>query len=550
MGPVIVLADAAPAHDDCLGARIQRLLRRDFQTFGIDISEWVAVAGERQHFVDPGLAARGDDRLGPPLDQDGHGIPLALGQRERVETARDFLGPAVGIQRLSDAPNVGGDIGQRMWSGHQVIDAGHADALDAALVTGHGQRGDDQVGFEFPHLFDVDVEIGADARQARDRIGRIIAVSVDAYQPVRPAKRTDDFGIRAGMGNDAHLASVMPAPVRMPGPVLVSEFVVRFDWFRLVRQAAMIYIRDDLLRDVSAVAQAADLDQRSVIGREFGNVVIVRELGKGSMGGVYIGYQKSLKRQVAVKLLPRLSGDVGRARRQFRDEAETVAVLSHPYIVPIFEMGEDEDYFFQVMQLVSGVDLGKMIRDRLKHPVISRRLLAPARVVDIVCKVLEGLAYAHREGVIHQDIKPANIMIDERAHRPLIVDFGIAKTARIEYWGRGLVVGSVLYLSPEQAAAQETDRRSDIYAMGMLLFEALAGRLPLREHENEKQTLIRKIKRPETLFTAAPSHCVPHIDEAMEKIILKALAPRREDRFTSCEAFRSSLLHWKSPGVQ
>ena len=312
----------------------------------------------------------------------------------------------------------------------------------------------------------------------------------------------------------------------------------------------MIYIRHDLLRDVSAVAQAADLDQRSVIGREFGNVVIVRELGKGSMGGVYIGYQKSLKRQVAVKLLPRLSGDVGRARRQFRDEAETVAVLSHPYIVPIFEMGEDEEYFFQVMQLVSGVDLGKMIRDRLKHPVISRRLLAPARVVDIVCKVLEGLAYAHREGVIHQDIKPANIMIDERAQRPLIVDFGIAKTARIEYWGRGLVVGSVLYLSPEQAAAQETDRRSDIYAMGMLLFEALAGRLPLREEESEKQTLIRKIKRPETLFTAAPSDCAPHIDEAMEKIILKALAPRREDRFTSCEAFRSSLLHWKSPGVQ
>ena len=312
----------------------------------------------------------------------------------------------------------------------------------------------------------------------------------------------------------------------------------------------MIYIHHGLVSGMSTVAQAADLDQQSVIGREFGNVVIVRELGRGSMGGVYVGYQKSLKRQVAVKLLPRMSGDAQRARRQFRDEAETVAVLSHPYIVPIFEMGEDEAYFFQVMQLVSGVDLGKMIRNRLKHPVIARRLLAPARVVDIVCKVLEGLAYAHREGVVHQDIKPANIMIDERAHRPLIVDFGIAKTARMEYWGRGLVVGSVLYLSPEQAAAQETDRRSDIYAMGMVLFEALAGRLPLRDDEGEKQILIRKIKRPETLFTAAPADCASHIDDAMEKIILKALAPRRQDRFATCEAFRSSLLHWKPPGVQ
>lgn len=310
----------------------------------------------------------------------------------------------------------------------------------------------------------------------------------------------------------------------------------------------MIYIRHHLALDSSAVSQAAD--QTSVIGREFGNVVIVKELGKGSMGGVYVGYQKSLKRRVAVKLLPRFSGESGRARRQFRDEAETVAVLSHPFIVPIFEMGEDEDYFFQVMQLVPGMDLGRMIRDRLKHPVAARRLLAPARVVDIVCKVLEGLGYAHREGVIHQDIKPANIMVDERAQRPLIVDFGIAKTARMEYWGQGLVVGSVLYLSPEQAAAQETDRRSDIYAMGMVLFEALAGRLPLREEEGIKQILLRKIKRPETLFTAAPSDCSPHIDESMEKIILKAIAPRREQRFGRCEAFRSALLHWKAPGLQ
>lgn len=296
-----------------------------------------------------------------------------------------------------------------------------------------------------------------------------------------------------------------------------------------------------------AVAQAADLDRHSVIGREFGNVVIVKELGRGSMGGVYVGYQKSLKRQVAVKLLPRHSGDSGRSQRQFRDEAETVAVLSHPYIVPIFEMGEDDDYFFQVMQLITGADLGRMIRNRLKHPVAARRLLPPARIVDILCKVLEGLGYAHREGVVHQDIKPANIMIDENAHRPLIVDFGIAKTARMEYWGQGLVVGSVLYLSPEQAAAQETDRRSDIYAMGMVLFEALAGRLPVRPDEDEKRILLRKIKRPESLFTLSPSECSPNIDEAMERIILKALSPRREERFTSCEAFRSALSHWKPP---
>ncbi|MGK7295151.1 MAG: serine/threonine-protein kinase [Candidatus Wenzhouxiangella sp. M2_3B_020] len=287
------------------------------------------------------------------------------------------------------------------------------------------------------------------------------------------------------------------------------------------------------------------MDTQSIIGRQFGNVVVIKELGRGAMGAVFIGYQKSLKRQVAVKLLPRHADDGGRSLRQFRDEAETVAVLSHPYIVPIFEMGEDEDFYYQVMQLVVGSDLGKLIRDRLKHPVPARRLMPVARVIDILSKVLDGLGYAHREGVVHQDIKPANIMIEESARRPLIVDFGIAKTARIEYWGQGMVVGSVLYLSPEQAAAQRTDRRTDIYALGLVLFEALAGRLPLRTDEGEKQILLRKIRKPETLFTMRPSDASPNIDEAMERIILKAIAPRPEERFGSCEAFRSALQHWQ-----
>jgi len=219
-------------------------------------------------------------------------------------------------------------------------------------------------------------------------------------------------------------------------------------------------------------------------------------------------------------------------------------------IVPIFEMGEDDAYFFQRMQLISGADLGCMIRNRLKHPVASRRLLAPARVVDILSNVLEGWGYVHPESVIHQDIKPASIMIDESAHWLLSVDFGIAKAARMNYCGQGLAVGSVLYLFPEQAAAQETDRRCDIYAMGMVLFAPLAGRLPLRQDEDEKRILLRKIKRPESHFTLAPSGCSPHIDESMEKIILKALSPRRVERFTSCEAFRSALLHWTPPVAQ
>lgn len=293
-----------------------------------------------------------------------------------------------------------------------------------------------------------------------------------------------------------------------------------------------------------AAAVDTPIDSRSLIGRQFGNVTIVRELGRGSMGAVFVGFQKSLKRQVAIKLLRKSVAASDRTRQQFRDEAETVAVLSHPYIVPIFEMGEDDDFFFQVMQLVDGEDLGRMIESRRRHPVPSKRLIPARRVVEIMTRVLEGLGYAHREDIVHQDIKPANIMVENGSGRPLIVDFGIARTARIEYWGEGMIVGSALYLAPEQAAGQPTDRRSDIYSTGLVLLEALAGRLPVREDEDERGIMVRKIRNPGSLLVRPPSECSPQINESMERIILKAISPYAEDRFSSCESFRSALMQW------
>lgn len=283
----------------------------------------------------------------------------------------------------------------------------------------------------------------------------------------------------------------------------------------------------------------------NLIGRVFGNVVLVRELGRGTMGAVFIGYQKSLKRQVAVKLLPKSRAQSEEARIQFRDEAETVAVLWHPNIVPIFEVGEDDEYYFQVMQLVVGSDLGRIIRDRTKHPLPSKRLLPPEQAVDWVRGALDGLGYAHGEGVVHQDIKPANIMIEKSSGRPLLVDFGIAKTARIDSWAAGKIVGSVLYLAPEQAAGQETDARADIYSMGVVLFEALAGRLPVQDVADERELLVRKIRSPETIWTRSPAECSPNIDPAMERIILQAIAPHREDRYRNCAAFRADLDRWR-----
>lgn len=297
------------------------------------------------------------------------------------------------------------------------------------------------------------------------------------------------------------------------------------------------------------MAHTDEIDTSTLIGREFGNVVLVRELGRGAMGAVFIGYQKSLKRQVAVKLLPKSAAASEASRQQFRDEAETVAILSHPYIVPIFEIGEDDDYHYHVMQLIDGEDLGRLIAKRRRHPVPAKRLLPPDRVVEIIGNVLDALDYAHGEGVVHQDIKPANIVIEERTRRPLIVDFGIARTARIEFWAEGMIVGTFKYVAPEQAAGRTTDARSDIYSVGLVLYEALAGMLPLRDIDDDRKLLARKIRQPETLFSMPPSASSPHIDQRMERIIQRAIAPHPRDRFRSCREFRETLLDWIPPAV-
>ncbi len=284
-------------------------------------------------------------------------------------------------------------------------------------------------------------------------------------------------------------------------------------------------------------------DYTSVIGRAFGNFIVVRELGRGAMGAVFIGYQKSLKRQVAIKLLPKAIARSESARQQFRDEAETIAVLSHPHIITIFESGEDDEYFYQVMQLVEGQDLARILAKLRRHPVPTRRILPVQHTVRLVGEVLDGLEFAHEEGVIHQDLKPANILVDNRTGRALIADFGIAKTRQIEFYARGLVVGTPQYLSPEQAAAEDTDRRTDIYSMGVILLELLAGRLPIRD-ESGKETVVRKIQQPDTFFTQPPGACSAWIDAVMEGIINKATASDRNKRYVSARAFAQALRRW------
>jgi serine/threonine-protein kinase len=292
------------------------------------------------------------------------------------------------------------------------------------------------------------------------------------------------------------------------------------------------------------MSEVKQLDSAKFIGTSMGNVTILRELGRGNMGIVFIGFQNSLKRQVAVKTLPKALIPNLKASEQFRDEAEIVAGLNHPNIIPIFEMGETDDVYFQVIQLVTGSDLRTIIRNLAKHPVPSKRILPFRQTVDIMVQVLEGLAFAHDEGVVHQDIKPANILMDEKTRRPLIADFGIARTAQMEYSAGGVIVGTPTYLSPEQASTQPTDCRTDVYSAGIVLFEMLAGRLPIRK-EKVQDLLLRKIHSPNTFFEIPPSQASTAINTRLERIILQATAGDPDDRYPDCRIFAADLAAYR-----
>lgn len=280
------------------------------------------------------------------------------------------------------------------------------------------------------------------------------------------------------------------------------------------------------------------------IGREISGITLIEPLGKGATGLVYTAYQKSLKRKVAIKLfLKELLSSA--SVEMFRTEAETVAILNHPNIVLVFDMGETEEFLFIVMQLIVGNDLRTIIQRQRRHPVPSRRILPKKDSIMIMIAVLDALGYAHGQKVIHQDVKPANIIIEEQNNRPYLVDFGIARTIFSEQVVSGLIAGTPLYMAPEQAAGQQTDARTDIYSAGMVLYEAISGTVPVKALKSD-QMIKEKICDPDSLFLCKPSQHCQAIDGELEKIICKAIASEPSMRYQDCASFKEDLLSYVS----
>jgi serine/threonine protein kinase len=279
------------------------------------------------------------------------------------------------------------------------------------------------------------------------------------------------------------------------------------------------------------------------IGKEFGNITLMNMIGKGAMGAVFIGFQKSLKRKVAVKLFPKALPESTTMKLRFRDEAETVAILNHPNIIPVYDMGDTEDFLYIVMQLIEGEDLRTYIQRHLLHPVPAKRGVPLITGLSLMLPILDALRFAHDEGVIHRDIKPANIIIDTKQNRPFLADFGIASTQHSENDATDTILGTPLYIAPEQTWGHHIDQRADIYSTGLVLYELIAGKLPL-----SKRTLAEVIRlkmySPEMLFTCTPSAASPQIDKPLEDIILHAIEPEVGKRYQSCATFLEDLTEY------
>lgn len=247
---------------------------------------------------------------------------------------------------------------------------------------------------------------------------------------------------------------------------------------------------------------------------------VTKLIGEGGMANVYLGYDTILERDVAIKVLRGDLSDDEKFVRRFRREAQNASLLNHPNIVQIYDVGEDDGNFYIVMEYIKGQTLKQLIKKRGK--------LTPAETVDIISQLTDGLAHAHDSYIIHRDIKPQNIMILEDG-MVKITDFGIAMALNAsDLTQTNSVMGSVHYLPPEQASGKGSTIKSDIYSLGILMYEMLAGTMPFKG-ETAVEIAMKHLKNPMPSVRKEN----PNVPQALENIILKATAKNTKNRYNN-----------------
>jgi len=255
---------------------------------------------------------------------------------------------------------------------------------------------------------------------------------------------------------------------------------------------------------------------------------IIEDLGKGGMGRVYKVFDTEVREKMALKLLnPDIAGDE-RTIERFRNELKLARAISHRNVCRMFDLGREEGTYYITMEYISGEDLKSLIHRIGALPV--------GKTVSIAKQVCEGLSEAHRLGVVHRDLKPQNVMID-REGNARIMDFGIARSlAARGITGAGVMIGTPEYMSPEQVDGKEADQRSDIYSLGIILFEMLTGRLPFEGDTPLSVAVKQKSERPPD-----PKSINAQIPDELGRIILKCLEKPKEKRYQSADEVQAEF---------
>ena len=255
-------------------------------------------------------------------------------------------------------------------------------------------------------------------------------------------------------------------------------------------------------------------------------------IGQGGMAAVYKAYDPNLRRTVAIKVIhPHLSNNTDFVRR-FEEEATVVARLRHPNIVQVFDFNHDKDLYYMVMEFIAG----ETLQNRLKRLNQAGRHLAVKDAIQFTLDTCEAAEYAHQRGMIHRDIKPANVMLDVNG-KAILMDFGIARiVGGQQHTATGAVIGTALYMAPEQIQGLHADARADIYSLGVMLYETLCGHPPF-EADTAMTVMMMHLNDP----VPDVRQIQPETPESLVAVIEKATAKNRDDRFQSAAQMASTL---------